>query len=1381
MDSAAVSESVKGLTAKLSAETTARKNAVAATDKAVGALQTRATALEAQDKTHTAAIGTEVQGRKNAVAAMQKGVDTEISDRKDAVSKTNAALAKAKEAADKANKDVAAEAKARQAADGSINTKIDGVSTDYKKADKTHDGTLASLAKTAASQAASTAAESKARKAKDEELAKKVTAEETARANAVNQLNETILGLDTAASKNVKGLTASVAAIKASNAQVAASVAKEAKDRATQDTKLDAKLSAAVAAVSKAHKEADEAHTSALSGVKKTAAAQAASSAAESKARKAKDEELAKKVTAEETARKDAVDKVSKAVDEINTGNTKVSKTVAGLAAGVAQLKKSDAALVQKDSDLTTSVAEEKKARVAADAQVAASVAKVSKAHKEADKVHADALAAVKKTGASQAASIAVETKARKASDTEFSKSLAAEKSARQSSLAALSKKVTGLDRLGADSYDGLSADVEALKNASAAQAAGLEAQAKNGEARDAKNKLQDGVDAAEAKDRAAADAAEVKGRAAADAKLEDSLRKEGVARAQAIGSLKEGNAAYEKDMSALSSKVSQTATSVEGLRAVARQLEEQDRNLTKAVAVEAEARGKKDAALAAVDGDAASARDKEASDRRKADEALHMAINKTARAAGNNDAALAADVAKNLRIATRLNDTLQVALAAATLSDKSAQLLNNDIAGLQSEQRVISAKVRQLNTSAATVVQQLQTLEGASSTAMGALRADLLAKIEQVRNELLAAQVPEPLPRDMQTLQLSMALIPGVCETQSSDELASNAMAVAQKTGAVDLFDLGTSSSECSAARRRRRHAGTKDSYEVSLNFKETTTAAQIKATEANVNALIDAGNFTVSIVAGGVTYTPSITNRANLRPSAPAPPPPAADTAATDAMFSGLEEKHAAMLAKMTALENKIGDQADQLRVLADSGSAQADRSLQSKPESSDDSDMAMLAIYVGAANAVILLALIAFLLVRSRGGSRGAGLEHQNKDVHVEAPREKEFVLYENGGRSAGANVVNPIYGKQVQEQVGAHDAPPPSSQNRDGPGGRPTPNASAQQLINTFSAFEADANGADSSNQNSAVNAKRGGKKPAARADDGETFGGFGNDGVKDTGKPIAFAAGRTGSRVTQAIAGFDDEPEYALAAKVTPSEVEVFDDPQDFMMGTKRLPAPAAASGGGDGGDMIRMNVAGTATLGDGDFMSSSFYDGNEDYFDQANFTGERRESKGAKGADVLAMLSAATDQDLMPNRGLTFGSGNARPDEDSAVDDMDGKGAAPAQAPQNTEMTPMGFLEKYDEAVELETKTNEGFLQDYDQAVEDDVLGDADGAGDFFDGFASQNPSHGSLYTDVAPAPDGEEEFDSNPWDSGPIDVDANTTLSLAGEEVDTDSGDEEI
>ena len=41
MDSAAVSESVKGLTAKLSAETTARKNAVAATDKAVGALQTR--------------------------------------------------------------------------------------------------------------------------------------------------------------------------------------------------------------------------------------------------------------------------------------------------------------------------------------------------------------------------------------------------------------------------------------------------------------------------------------------------------------------------------------------------------------------------------------------------------------------------------------------------------------------------------------------------------------------------------------------------------------------------------------------------------------------------------------------------------------------------------------------------------------------------------------------------------------------------------------------------------------------------------------------------------------------------------------------------------------------------------------------------------------------------------------------------------------------------------------------------------------------------------------------------------------------------------------------------------------------------------------------
>lgn len=73
------------------------------------------------------------------------------------------------------------------------------------------------------------------------------------------------------------------------------------------------------------------------------------------------------------------------------------------------------------------------------------------------------------------------------------------------------------------------------------------------------------------------------------------------------------------------------------------------------------------------------------------------------------------------------------------------------------------------------------------------------------------------------------------------------------------------------------------------------------------------------------------------------------------------------------------------------------------------------------------------------------------------------------------------------------------------------------------------------------------------------------------------------------------------------------------------------------------------------------------------------------------------------------------------------------------------------------------------------------MLGDVEGAGDFFDGFASQDPSHGSLYTDVAPAPDGEEEFDSNPWDSGPIDVDANTTLSLAGEEVDTYSDDEEI
>jgi len=123
------------------------------------------------------------------------------------------------------------------------------------------------------------------------------------------------------------------------------------------------------------------------------------------------------------------------------------------------------------------------------------------------------------------------------------------------------------------------------------------------------------------------------------------------------------------------------------------------------------------------------------------------------------------------------------------------------------------------------------------------------------------ATAAPTTRQVELQTMSVSMAMLPGTCEKQTDDDKASNKQKVAKGVGVADYVDFANTAAECNDGTSLRGRRATKDNFAVTLAFKESVTADQLDAFVAEVNAKIENGEFKVTLTVGGEEYSVKIT----------------------------------------------------------------------------------------------------------------------------------------------------------------------------------------------------------------------------------------------------------------------------------------------------------------------------------------------------------------------------------------------------------------------------------------------------------------------------------------------------------------------------------------
>ena len=343
----------------------------------------------------------------------------------------------------------------------------------------------------------------------------------------------------------------------------------------------------------------------------------------------------------------------------------------------------------------------------------------------------------------------------------------------------------------------------------------------------------------------------------------------------------------------------------------------------------------------------------------------------------------------------------------------------------------------------------------------------------------------------------------------------------------------------------------------------------------------------------------------------------------------------------ARVSLLERAIGElatsmgnmtQTQRIDALAAQGGA-----FQASSQDTNDDNTAMLAIYIGAANAFFLLTLIVFLLVRSRGGESN---ERAYDNANIEdGPRySKEGIHVVPGTHEFPLTKQNPLHGHQESVNEDGNAATTDDGQ----PSGM-------RNLLKHFNDFEADANG----NGNESQVSRASGVMRLNHASDidvdgqddqaanTESFEGF-DDGSTDA-VPVGqfrFSPGRTKdpkgkSAVSKMISGFEDDDFDDTGANQ--NQPETFDEPSHMLSKTG-----SAATDAGDG-EFTMMNVAGSATFNNGNFTDSSFYNDAgtgegfpDDEFDEATMM------TGAGGFkfDVKAAVASASEDELIDSHNV---------------------------------------------------------------------------------------------------------------------------------------------